>query len=142
MTRFGKGDKLGNEQRDLTIEMLTNKRDKKKKNGRKQLSEERKEGSFILLEKSPVRSGFDSSFDAVKISLFPSARNRRFWRKTSISRFLEKCENADRLKLVEEREMKTQAMHTPRPQNGRRRSGADATARAPASATGAPCPAA
>ena len=29
----------------------------------------------------------------------PSARNRRFWRKTAISRFLENGENANRLKL-------------------------------------------
>ena len=75
------------------------------------LAFDKKEGSVIALEKSPVRSGFDSSFDAVKISQFPSARNRMFWRKTSISRFLENCENADRLKLVEEREMKTPPAH-------------------------------
>ena len=68
-------------------------------------------GFEISLEKSPVRSGFDSSFDAVKISRFPSARNRSVWRKTSISRFLENGENADRLKLVEEREMKTPPAH-------------------------------
>ena len=69
------------------------------------------DGAEIALEKSPVRSGFDSSFAAVKISQFPSARNRRFWRKTSISRFLENGENADWLKLVVEREIKTPPAH-------------------------------